>query len=170
MKIKEAKVVSEKEFRYLQDQLEKCHLELDKVEALGDEEVRKKRKSIAVMVSTIFNLLDAKAEKVPTVMDQTEKFEDANHLSNNNISASNDELSHFEQRNDLNNSEDNNADKESSTEIEDNLDKTNETDDFSTTTHPDNSKINSLNVGEQEDNDCDKNSTIQSQNSCDNCD
>jgi len=52
-----------KEYLYLQDQLERCHIALDNIEADGDDEVRKKRKSIAVLVSEVLNRLDVKANK-----------------------------------------------------------------------------------------------------------
>ena len=45
-------------------ELEKFHLELDKVETMGDDEVRKKRKSDARLVTATLKLLDTKANKV----------------------------------------------------------------------------------------------------------
>jgi len=64
LSIKEAAdVIPEKEFLFLQDKLEKCHIKLDEVETSGDEVVRNRRKSIARMVSAIFKLLDTKAKK-----------------------------------------------------------------------------------------------------------
>jgi len=61
---RESGTISEKLFLFLQDKLEKFHLELDKVETMGDDEVRKKRKSDAALVTTTLKLLDTKANKV----------------------------------------------------------------------------------------------------------
>jgi len=53
-----------KEYLYLQDQLERCHIALDNVEADGDDEVRKERKALAVFVSNVLVKLDEKSNMV----------------------------------------------------------------------------------------------------------
>merc|ERR1712173_26375 len=61
---KETETISEKEFLILQDKLEKFHLGLDGVETMGDDEVRKKRKAVAALVTATLKLLDIKANKI----------------------------------------------------------------------------------------------------------
>jgi len=61
---KETETVSEKEFLILQDKLEKFHLGLDRIETMGDDEVRKKRKAVAALVTATLKLLDVKADKI----------------------------------------------------------------------------------------------------------
>jgi len=84
----ETGVISEKEFLFLQDKLEKFHFELDKVETMGDEEVRKKRKSLAALVTAIFKLLDAKANKLDEDQaedEQTDTVHDTQTHSSDNV-------------------------------------------------------------------------------------
>jgi len=64
-----------KEYLYLQDQLERCHIALDNVEADGDDEVRKERKAIAVFVSNVLIKLDEKS-KMMSKGDKTNECED----------------------------------------------------------------------------------------------
>merc|ERR1712018_808408 len=61
---KETETISEKEFLILQDKLEKFHIGLDGVETMGDDEVRKKRKAVAALVTATLKLLDIKANKI----------------------------------------------------------------------------------------------------------
>merc|ERR1712018_114129 len=61
---KETETISEKEFLILQDKLEKFHLGLDGVETMGDDELRKKRKAVAALVTATLKLLDIKANKI----------------------------------------------------------------------------------------------------------
>merc|ERR1712018_248205 len=72
---KETETISEKEFLILQDKLEKFHLGLDGFETMGDDEVRKKRKAVAALVTATLKLLDIKANKIsdePIENEQTE--------------------------------------------------------------------------------------------------
>jgi len=64
-----------KEYLYLQDQLERCHITLDNVEADGDDEVRKERKAIAVFVSNVLIKLDEKSNMM-SKGDKTNECED----------------------------------------------------------------------------------------------
>jgi len=64
-----------KEYLYLQDQLERCHIALDNVEADGDDEVRKERKAIAVFVSNVLIKLDEKSNMM-SKGDKTNECED----------------------------------------------------------------------------------------------
>jgi len=64
-----------KEYLYLQDQLERCHIALDNVEADGDDEVRKERKAIAVFVSNVLIKLDEKSNMM-SKWDKTMECED----------------------------------------------------------------------------------------------
>jgi len=66
-----------KEYLYLQDQLERCHIALDNVEADGDDEVRKERKAIAVFVSNVLIKLDEKSNMVSNG-DKSTDYEDLN--------------------------------------------------------------------------------------------
>lgn len=65
-----------KEYLYLQDQLERCHIALDNVEADGDDEVRKERKAIAVFVSNVLIKLDEKSNMM-SKGDKTNECDDA---------------------------------------------------------------------------------------------
>jgi len=72
---KETETISEKEFLILQDKLEKFHLGLDGVETMGDDEVRKKRKAVAALVTATLKLLDIKANKISDEQIENEETE-----------------------------------------------------------------------------------------------
>merc|ERR1712038_1232557 len=72
---KETETISEKEFLILQDKLEKFHLGLDGVETMGDTEVRKKRKTVAALVTATLKLLDIKANKISDEQIENEETE-----------------------------------------------------------------------------------------------
>merc|ERR1711944_42826 len=72
---KETETISEKEFLILQDKLEKFHIGLDGVETMGDDEVRKKRKAVAALVTATLKLLDIKANKISDEQKENEETE-----------------------------------------------------------------------------------------------
>merc|ERR1712018_306986 len=72
---KENETISEKEFLILQDKLEKFHIGLDGIETMGDDEVRKKRKAVAALVTATLKLLDIKANKISDEQKENEETE-----------------------------------------------------------------------------------------------
>merc|ERR1712018_900821 len=71
----ETETISEKAFLVLQDKLEKFHLGLDGIETMGDDEVRKKRKAVAALVTATLKLLDIKANKISDEQIENEETE-----------------------------------------------------------------------------------------------
>merc|ERR1711944_294180 len=77
---KETETTSEKEFLILQDKLEKFHIGLDGVETMGDDEVRKKRKAVAALVTATLKLLDIKANKISDEQIENEETDTADEI------------------------------------------------------------------------------------------
>merc|ERR1712018_117459 len=81
---KETETISEKEFLILQDKLEKFHIGLDGVETMGDDEVRKKRKAVAALVTATLKLLDIKANKISDEQIENEETDTADEIGPEN--------------------------------------------------------------------------------------
>merc|ERR1712018_666378 len=95
---KETETISEKEFLILQDKLEKFHLGLDGVETMGDDEVRKKRKAVAALVTATLKLLDIKANKISDEQIENEETDTADEIGPENglLAPSTEEIEHNE--------------------------------------------------------------------------
>merc|ERR1712018_983913 len=94
----ETETISEKEFLILQDKLEKFHLGLDGVETMGDDEVRKKRKAVAALVTATLKLLDIKANKISDEQIENEETDTADEIGPENglLAPSTEEIEHNE--------------------------------------------------------------------------